>query len=105
MTEVTHAGTTPAVEAGAAPAADSTTADRVVATHLSDIRLAVDTLRHYVLDPDMLQIAALLDGAADREAEYLAGEPAPKSPLPGEEAWFAWAVARIFLGQEVPDVG
>lgn len=103
MTEVTHAqtGTAPAVVPATAPAGDDTTDPTPV--HLEEIHLAVSSLKHYVLDPDMLQIASLLEGAAEREAEYLADEPDPKPPLPGEESWLAWAIARIFLGQEVPD--
>jgi hypothetical protein len=144
MTEVTHAGTTPAVETGAETATDPAAADRVVAqdltqvpagepltdamvevcrgvypagtvltaarvraaARLAEVRLVARTLAHYVMDPEMLALAAVLDGAADREAAYLA-DPGDEidDAGPGEESWLAWAIARVFLGQEVPDVG
>lgn len=143
MTEVTHAGPTPPVEAGTPAAADTATADRVVAqdltqvlagdyvppdvldklvagvypagtiltaarvraaARLAEVRLAAATLAAHVHDPEMLQLAAVLDDAADREAAYLT-DPGDEvdDAGPGEESWLAWAIARIFLGQEVPD--
>lgn len=108
----TDAGSTATtVVPAAAPPGDDTA--RATPVHVEEIRTVAALMRDDAADPEQVgvewldELAALLDGAADREVEYLADAihdtAPPRPPLPGEEVWFAWAVARAWLAEAMPD--